>query len=285
MKKITTTLSLLLATIVSLMAAEPTVKVIAVIVPGATATEATLSTHGPTAALAVSGCNLMQKFGIAMSFQFLENGTPVQVSNFVIDSATYSVVRYRQSDSTAVTVLSNPFGSYISGGAARPLVLARNTSNVKVSGENVAIANTTLQGVSTFLMLEQEIPLNNGTRTRMAIVGDSYEFQWNIVGRYRYSNQDYSFPVTINSIKVKIQVVPNLPGFVPVTSAWSAIRLHASTDLTGWFPVPEISIPQPLPLGVTELLALSSGKTVTGISQVDRQKKFFLRWEQMPVVP
>jgi hypothetical protein len=260
----------------------PTVKVIAVIVPGATATESTLTTGSPTAALAVSGCNLLQNFGTAMSFQFLVGNTPIEVSNFGFDSASFSLVRYRASTTTTTTPLSNlAYGAYNYGGTSFPWMVARNASDVQVSASG-QIVGTTLQAVSKFMMLQQNIAFNGTTRPVMTTIGDYYEFQWNLVGHYTYLGTTYSLPATLNPLKVKIQVFPNLPSFnnSGSPSTWSTIALYSSTDLNSWFPVPAVTIVSPLPTSPSSLIALANGKTIPGIDPIVQSQKLFLRWQQ-----
>ncbi len=260
----------------------PEMKITPIITPGAIATEGSLMTGSPTTQIGHTGCNLLTNFGAAIKLEFKIGATPVEVSNFGFDSATFSVVRYKSSTSTTTTPLNNiSFGAYNYGGGSSPWIVARNASGTQISSSG-SIVSTNLSGVSSCLFLQHNIPLGTSTRPVMTDVGDYYEYRWNFVGHYTYQGITYSFPASVNPTIVKVQVIPDLNQFAAPEnpSKWFSIGLHASTNLNAWFPVPGVLVETPLPTSPNAMIALVEGKTIPGIDQSVQSKRLFLRWEQ-----
>ena len=194
-----------------------------------------------------------------MQFEFRVGGVPVNVTDFNVSTATYTLTN--SGSSTAWTNL--PHGAYNpAGDGSRPDLITYNAAGVKTSVDGVQVIGANIiPVVSKVQVLDQVVTLGIA-RPKLTAAGQYYKLERSWTFTYKYGGNSYSHTITPSQSAVTVTVYDDIPGFTPGELPGPfpiSTRLQVSQDLSNWvtFPSTEIFVPYPAPaLTVGEMTAL-----------------------------
>ncbi len=243
------------------------------------ATAATIGVAPANALVGLTGCNNVSTIGAAMEIKFMLAGQPVNVTNFKVTSAGYTLLR----NGGPTTWINVGHGSYNpTGDGSRPDFVAYNTAGIKTSTDNLALVGTNVPTVHKFQLTDQVVTLGTTARPVMSSIGNSYRLERSWVLEYNYDSVVYTHNITPAQSTVTVMVSEDLPGFTAGSSVGPfVIGLQVGTDLQNWVIPPGVSVPYPRPTQVSEIIALAPGSmTIPGLTT---NTKRFYRFYQQPV--
>jgi hypothetical protein len=209
----------------SVNAQQPIIKVVAAGVINGTADEASLSGsparyHQKTLAEAAG----ITKFGTALkitAYSQSDGTTPVNVDDF-----TFTFNRYRLYHNAGLVWDNQSLGAYnVPGDSSKPDMIARNAAGTRVSLNGTQTIGTQVDGVSTFLILDQEVTLGTQSRPFFTHVGESYRLERDLTVSFVYGGVPYTYTVPIEETRVDVRVYPN------------NYQFQVSENLVNWYPV------------------------------------------------
>lgn len=270
---ITIGLSFAVIGLVSAADEEPiNVEITRAVVINGTANASSIGVAPSTITLGVTGADKVNAIGVAMQYQFLDSsGNPVNITNFQVTSATYTLVHNGIIIPNWTNVTHGAYNPI--GDSSVPDLIAYNSAGTKVSTDGQQVVGTIIPTMSKFQILDQQITLG-AARPKLMVAGDYYRLDRKWSFSYVYGGQSYTHVITPLQSYVKVLVLPDLPGFDQLEALGPfQIRLMASVDLVNWVPT-NIEIPDPRPTDSQTIIALA---TIPGLAM---NGKLFLRYQQ-----
>lgn len=265
------------------LSAQPTVAVKRAIVVNKPTSSGTFNAPTDhTVVIGQAGSNQVTSFQTALQFEFLVEGSPVNVSNFKMTRGDFTLVR---NGSIVPNWNKSAFGSYHPIDQGSPDYLPFNAAGASVmpTGMNQWVSDlngdglgVVLPSVSKFQVVNHPVGLGTTTRPLLSAVGDYYTLWYDIVINYQYGEGSYTKTFTPSETVVSILVTNNVDTWNGGSTKPTKIVLELSDNLADW-QVADVSVPTPLPKVVPNIIALVPKTTsVPGLS-ADRR---FYRFKQ-----
>ncbi len=245
----------------------------AIVINGA-ADASVIGTAPSNVTIGITGCGNVNNFGTALQFQFVDGeGTPINVTDFKVTSATYTLYR----DGVIVTNWNTvSHGAYNPvGDTAKPDLLFYDTTATQVSVNGTQVTGTNIPTGSKFQVLDQQVTLGTASRPKFTTVGQYYRLERTWTFTYVWNEQSYTRTLVPSETSVNIRVSPDLPGFNSgEESGPFMVGLQVSENLVTWVEV-DAEIPYPRPTTVEGIEAFfPRSKQIAGFAN-DQRMRFY----------
>lgn len=271
--------SCILAT--GIVSAQPQIEVKRAIKIGSTSSSTFDAPTQHTIVVGQAGASSISSFQTAMQFEFKIEGAPVNVTNFKVTSASWSLVR-----NGATLWNKTPFGAYHPLDQGNPDYLPFNMSGQSVmpTGTNQWVADLNGDGsgviiptISKFQLVTHPVTLG-GVRPLLTTAGHYYTLWYEMSISYTYGESNYTRTLAPSETSVTLLVTNDIPGWQGTGA--SEVILEISDNLANWQVAP-ISLPYPLPTVVPNIISLVP-KT-TNVPGLGSDKRFY-RYKQTSIV-